>query len=136
MIQMFVLVREGSQVAAALHAAVAHASRGCASQRGRVLRILLQEIYTSLHYVNCFHRRARLLQHQTCSASLLVSKAHHFDIYVALGGRISVYCSPMKSPRRRRANCKSRGIIVTRFPWMAARLVSSNIPTMYISDAS
>merc|ERR1719197_38597 len=71
MIQMFDLVRKSSQRRSS-------AARSCSACEPRVRRakedwsyvILLEEIYTSLHYVN-FHRRARLLQHQTCSASVL-----------------------------------------------------------------
>ncbi|KAI8319869.1 hypothetical protein GQ54DRAFT_22120, partial [Martensiomyces pterosporus] len=38
-----------------------------------------------------------------------------------------------RSPRRRRASCRSLGWMVTRRPWMAARLVSSKRPTRYAS---
>ena len=40
------------------------------------------------------------------------------------------------SPRIRLANCTSFGIMVTRFAWIAQRLVSSNNPTRYASAAS
>ncbi len=40
------------------------------------------------------------------------------------------------SPRIRRANWISLGMIVTRLAWIAHRLVSSNSPTKYASDAS
>lgn len=40
------------------------------------------------------------------------------------------------SPRSRRASCMSFGMIVTRFAWIAQRLVSSKRPTKYASAAS
>jgi len=41
-----------------------------------------------------------------------------------------------RSPRIRRASCMSFGIIVTRLAWIAHKLVSSNSPTRYASEAS
>ena len=41
-----------------------------------------------------------------------------------------------RSPRMRRASWMSLGMIVTRLAWMAHKLVSSNKPTKYASDAS
>merc|ERR550519_3196712 len=41
-----------------------------------------------------------------------------------------------RSPRIRRANWMSLGMIVTRLAWMAHRFVSSNRPTRYASLAS
>ena len=42
----------------------------------------------------------------------------------------------VRSPRRRRANARSLGWMVTRLSWMAARFVSSKSETRYASDAS
>ena len=44
--------------------------------------------------------------------------------------------SHTRSPRIRLASWISLGMIVTRLAWMAQRLVSSNSPTKYASDAS
>lgn len=41
-----------------------------------------------------------------------------------------------RSPLMRLASCMSLGMMVTRFAWMAARLVSSNSDTRYASAAS
>ena len=41
-----------------------------------------------------------------------------------------------RSPRMRRASWMSFGIIVTRLAWIAHKLVSSNRPTRYASEAS
>ena len=42
----------------------------------------------------------------------------------------------MRSPLILLASCMSLGMMVTRFAWIAHRLVSSNRPTMYASAAS
>ena len=48
----------------------------------------------------------------------------------------SINCTYERSPRIRRANRISFGMMVTRFAWIAHKLVSSNNPTRYASDAS
>jgi hypothetical protein len=63
--------------------------------------------------------------------------------YSAKGSIVGCYFFPptssglvQVSPRKRRARSMSLGMIVTRFACSAHRLVSSNMPTIYASEAS
>ena len=62
-----------------------------------------------------------------------------FGVVLRNTGFVVVWWSGLvyaRSPRIRRASWMSLGMIVTRLAWIAHKLVSSNRPTRYASDAS